>query len=53
MIKNSHLYRFRTTAVEIIEDFFNEKVIHSRSNSPCSSSVTRQLGRTQVALINM
>ena len=40
-------------AVEIIEDFFNEKVIHSQSNSPWHSSVTRHFGGTQVALINM
>ena len=38
---------------EIAEDFFSEKVIHSQSNSPYSNSITRQLGRTQVALINM
>ena len=53
MIKNSHLYRFHTTTVEIIEDFFSEKVIHSQSNSPCSKSITRHLGRTQIALIDM
>jgi len=45
--------RFRTTVVEIIEDFFSEKVIHSQFNSLCSNSITRHCGRTQVVQINM
>jgi hypothetical protein len=51
--KNLTFNRFRHLSFEIIEEKNLQKVIHSRSNSPFSNSVTRHFERTQVALINM
>jgi hypothetical protein len=51
--KNAAFNRFQSLSVEIIEEKNREKVIHSKFISPCSSSETRQFGRTQVVQINI
>jgi hypothetical protein len=51
--KNVAFNRFQSLSVEIIEDFFSEKVIHNQFISRCSSSETRRSGRTQVVQINI
>jgi hypothetical protein len=51
--RNLAFHRFLGLSVEIIDDFFSEKVIHSQFILPCSNPETRQFGRTQVVQINI
>jgi len=51
--KNLAFNRFQSLSVEIIEEKTRGKVIHSQSNSTCSSPETRDFGGTQVVQINI